>query len=32
MRERAEAIDGALSIRSEPGVGTQVRVTWHTPE
>jgi signal transduction histidine kinase len=27
MRERAEAIGGDLEIQSEPGQGTQIRVT-----
>jgi signal transduction histidine kinase len=28
MRERAQAIDAALSIASEPGDGTEITVTW----
>jgi signal transduction histidine kinase len=28
MRERAEALPGSFQIRSEPGCGTQVGVTW----
>ncbi len=28
MRERAESIGGECSIRSQPGVGTEVRVFW----
>ena len=32
MRERAEAIGAALTIDSEAGEGTEVRVTWERPE
>jgi signal transduction histidine kinase len=28
MKERAEAANGSLEIRSSPGVGTQIQVTW----
>jgi signal transduction histidine kinase len=29
MRERAEAIGAALSITSQPGVGTCIEADWH---
>jgi signal transduction histidine kinase len=32
MRERVEAIGGLLSIHSEPGGGTHVRVVWNGVE
>ncbi|MEW6650050.1 MAG: two-component regulator propeller domain-containing protein [Chloroflexota bacterium] len=32
MRERAEAINARLSLYSEPGEGTQVTVTWYSPD
>ncbi len=32
MQERAQAISATLEVESEPGEGTELRVTWHSPD